>query len=389
MTRRILVPFGTRPEVIKLAPVVQALRAEGHDVTTVDTGQHRDAAMSGDVQRALGLLPDVRLTLPDGPSRLAALITGATRVLAGHPVDLVLALGDTHTVPAYALAARGAGIPFGHLEAGLRSFNPRSLEEVNRRVAAATAQLHFAPTARAAAFLAAEGVPDQRIFVVGNPVVDALRLQGVRPVPPVDRTGVLVTAHRASNVDDPDRLRRLAGVLERLTGIGPVRFPVHPRTRDRLTRLGLLPHLTALPGLTCEDPLPYDDLLHALSTSRVVVTDSGGLQEEAAYLGVPVVVLRRSTPRWEGVEAGTAVLTGIGSDDEAARAVAAAHRLSAPAELARIAALPCPYGDGHTGTRVARLLADPALDPLLALDEPDYTDGTFPWTAGSSLAGTA
>jgi UDP-N-acetylglucosamine 2-epimerase (non-hydrolysing) len=126
----------------------------------------------------------------------------------------------------------------------------------------------------------------------------------------------------------------------------------------------------------------------------VVVTDSGGLQEEAAYLGVPVVVLRRSTPRWEGVEAGAAVLTGISSDDEAARAVAAARRLSEPAELARIAALPCPYGDGHTGTRIAGLLADPALSPLLALDEPDYTDGTLPWTdppaaGGHRLAQTA
>ncbi|MFI1989125.1 non-hydrolyzing UDP-N-acetylglucosamine 2-epimerase [Actinoplanes sp. NPDC020271] len=381
MKRHVMVPFGTRPEVIKLAPVVHALRDEGHHVTTIDTGQHQDAAMSGDVQRALGLLPDVRLPLPDGPSRLAALITGATQTLAAHPADLVLALGDTHTVPAYALAARGAGIPFAHLEAGLRSFNPRSLEEVNRRVAAATAQLHFAPTARAAAFLASEGVPAERIFVVGNPVIDALRANGIRPVPPADRTGVLVTAHRASNVDDPARLRRLVDVLGRLTGIGPVRFPIHPRTRDRLAQHGLLPQLTALPGLTCKNPLPYDDLLHALAQSRVVVTDSGGLQEEAAYLGVPVVVLRRSTPRWEGVETGAAVLTGISSDAEAARAVDAAHRLSTPSELARIARLPCPYGDGRTGTRIARLLAGPAITPLLALDEPDYTDGTLPWVA--------
>ncbi|GLW27668.1 non-hydrolyzing UDP-N-acetylglucosamine 2-epimerase [Actinoplanes regularis] len=383
MNRRIMVPFGTRPEVIKLAPVVHALRAAGHHVTTVDTGQHQDAAMSIDVQRALGLTADVRLTPAAGSSRLAALVAGATEALAAHPadLDLVLALGDTHTVPAYALAARSAGLPFAHLEAGLRSFNPRSLEEINRRVAAATAQLHFAPTARAAAFLAGEGIAEERIFVVGNPVVDALRERGIRPVPPADRTGVLVTAHRASNVDDPARLARLVDVVGRLTAIGPVRFPIHPRTRKRLAEHGLLDRLTALPGVVCEDPLPYDDLLSALADSRVVVTDSGGLQEEAAYLGVPVVVLRRSTPRWEGVEAGAAVLTGITSDDEAGRAVAAAHRLSAPAELARIAQLPCPYGDGHTGTRIARLLAEQSMDALLALDEPDYTDGRLPWAA--------
>ncbi|GIF14234.1 non-hydrolyzing UDP-N-acetylglucosamine 2-epimerase [Actinoplanes teichomyceticus] len=379
MNRRILVPFGTRPEVIKLAPVVHALRATGHHVTTVDTGQHRDAAMSTDVQRALGLTADVRLTPPAGPSLLAALLSGATEVLAAHPADVVLALGDTHTVPAYALAARGAGVPFAHLEAGLRSFNPRSLEEVNRRVAAATAQVHFAPTARAAAFLAGEGVPDERIFVVGNPVVDALRERGIRPAPPAGRHGVLVTAHRAANVDDPARLARLVRVVGRLAAIGPVRFPVHPRTRARLTEHGLLDRLAALPGVLCQDPLGYDDLLHVLAHSRVVVTDSGGLQEEAAYLGVPVVVLRRSTPRWEGVEAGAAVLTGIGSDDEAGRAVEAAHRLSAPQSLARTARLPCPYGDGHTGARIAGLLADPAMDALLALDEPDYTGGRLPW----------
>jgi UDP-N-acetylglucosamine 2-epimerase (non-hydrolysing) len=379
--KHVLVPFGTRPEVIKLAPVVRAMRAAGHTVTTVDTGQHADAAMSGDVQRTLGLTPDVRLTLPTGSGRLGALLTGAAGVLTGVPADVVLALGDTHTVPAYALAARGAGIPFAHLEAGLRSFNPRSLEEVNRRVAAAIAQLHFAPTARAAAFLAAEGVPASRVFVVGNPVIDALREHGIAPVPPTARTGVLVTAHRASNVDDPDRLARLVDVIARLAAIGPVRFPIHPRTRARLLSAGMLEQLAALPGVTCEDPLPYDDLLRALAGARVVVTDSGGLQEEAAYLGVPVVVLRRSTPRWEGVEAGSAVLTGITSDAEASGAVAAAHRLSSPDTLAHIASMPCPYGDGDTGTRVAALLADPAVDPLLALDEPDYTDGTRPWIA--------
>lgn len=378
-TRAILVPFGTRPEVIKLAPVVRALRAAGHTVTTVDTGQHVAASMGADVQESLGLTANVRLRLPDGVGRQGALLTGAAQVLDSHPVELVLALGDTHTVPAYALAARGAGVPFAHLEAGLRSFNQRSIEEVNRRVAAATAQLHFAPTSRAAGFLAAEGVPAHRIFVVGNPVVDALREQGVAAVPPAERTGVLVTAHRASNVDDPVRLSRLLDVLARLTGIGPVRFPVHPRTKARLHAHGLAERLASLPGVSWEEPLPYGALLTALAHARVVVTDSGGMQEEAAYLGVPVVVLRRSTPRWEGVESGAAVLTGITSDDEAARAVAAAYRLAEAGALARIAALSCPYGDGTTGTQVAAVLADPATDALLALDEPDCTGGLRPW----------
>lgn len=378
--RRVLVPFGTRPEVIKLAPVVRALRAAGHVVTTVDTGQHTDAAMAGDVQRVLGLEPDVRLDLPAGPGRAGALLSAAAAVVAERPADLVMALGDTHTVPAYALAARGAGTAFAHLEAGLRSFNQRSIEEVNRRVAAAAAQLHFAPTARAATFLAAEGVPAERVFVVGNPVIDALRERAVPAVPVAERSGVLVTAHRASNVDDPARLSRLVGLVRELAaGVGPVRFPVHPRTAARLHEHGLAEQLSALAGVTLCDPLPYPDLLAALSSSAVAVTDSGGLQEEAAYFGVPVVVLRRSTPRWEGVELGSAVLTGLTSDAEAEAAAQAARRMSRPAELARIAALPCPYGDGDTGRQVAAVLADPATTPLLELAEPDFTDGSRPW----------
>ncbi|MEV1286903.1 UDP-N-acetylglucosamine 2-epimerase (non-hydrolyzing) [Micromonospora sp. NPDC049679] len=380
--RRVLVPFGTRPEIIKLAPVVRALRAAGHTVTTVDTGQHADPAMGVDMQTALGLEPDVRLRLPEGVGRLGALMAGAARVLAAHPVDVVLALGDTHTVPAYALAARAVGLPFAHLEAGLRSFNQRSVEEVNRRVAAAAAQLHLAPTARAAAFLAAEGIPAERVFVVGNPVIDAMRERSATPTPVDGRTGVLVTAHRPSNVDDPARLRRLVGLVTALAArVGPVLFPVHPRTAARLREHGLAERLATAPGVTLREPLPYQELLTALAAARVAVTDSGGLQEEAAYFGVPVVVLRRSTPRWEGVELRSTVLTGLTSDDEADRALAAARALSCPAEQTRIAALPCPYGDGTTGRQVAELLADPATTRLLTLIEPDHTDGSLPWVS--------
>jgi UDP-N-acetylglucosamine 2-epimerase (non-hydrolysing) len=169
-TRHVLVPFGTRPEVVKLAPVVHALADAGHRVSVVDTGQHTDPRMGPQLQAALGLTPEHRFALPTDPAeRTGGLHADASRALRRFGPDLVLALGDTNTVPAYALAARAAGVPFAHLEAGLRSLNPRSVEEVNRRVAAATAQLHLAPTERAAAFLADEGVPAERVFVVGNP----------------------------------------------------------------------------------------------------------------------------------------------------------------------------------------------------------------------------
>jgi UDP-N-acetylglucosamine 2-epimerase (non-hydrolysing) len=378
--RSVLVPFGTRPEVVKLAPVVGALRAAGHDVTVVDTGQHTDPALSSQLQDLLGLTPDVRFALPDDrAARTGALHADAATAVAKFRPDLVLALGDTNTVPAYALAARGAGVPFAHVEAGLRSLNQRSVEEVNRRVAAATAQLHFAPTARAASFLAAEGVAAERVFVVGNPVIDTLVARGITPRPLDERAGVLVTAHRPTNVDDPARLGRLVAVVRRLADeVGPVTFPVHPRTARRLEETGFAAELEHR-GVTVTAPLDYDTLLATLAAARLAVTDSGGIQEEAAYLGVPVVVLRASTPRWEGVEAGTTTLAGLADDDAAARVLAAALAHASPEGQARAAALPCPYGDGTTGVRVAEILGDERTDALLALTEPDFTDGRLPW----------
>jgi UDP-N-acetylglucosamine 2-epimerase (non-hydrolysing) len=300
-------------------------------------------------------------------------------VVAATAPDVVLALGDPSTVPAYALAARAAGVPFAHLEAGLRSLNPRSVEEVNRRVAAAVAQLHFAPTERAAASLSAEGVDSERVFVVGNPVIDTLVARGIRPVPPAERSGVLVTAHRPTNVDDPVRLGRLVGVVRALAEeVGPVTFPVHPRTRARLDAAGLAAALDH-PRIVLTGPVPYDVLLAALASARLAVTDSGGIQEEAAYLGVPVVVLRGSTPRWEGVEAGTTTLAGLADDRAAAAVLAAAADHTSPEGLERAVTARCPYGDGTTGVQVAAVLADERTDALLALDEPDFTGGHLPW----------
>jgi len=379
-SRHLLVPFGTRPEVVKLAPVVHALLAAGHRVSVVDTGQHTDPALSSQLQAALGLVPGHRFRLPADPAeRAGALHADAARAVARYRPDVVLALGDTNTVPAYALAARAAGVPFAHLEAGLRSLNPRSVEEVNRRVAAAAAQLHFAPTKRAAAFLSAEGVDAERVFVVGNPVIDTLVTRGVQRVPLADRSGVLVTAHRATNVDDPVRLARLVAVVRALAqDVGPVTFPVHPRTRARLAAAGLTEALD-LPGITLTGPVDHDALLASLASARLVVTDSGGIQEEAAYVGVPVVVLRGSTPRWEGVEAGTTTLASLADDRAAAAVLSAAADHTSPAGQERAATVPCPYGDGTTGAQVAAVLRDARTDALLALDEPDFTDGRLPW----------
>ena len=368
---RLLVPFGTRPEIVKLTPVVQALRAAGDEVTVVATGQHHDAGLTDVFYAELGVAPDIVLRIEDDRlDRLAGIVGGAVRVVGEVRPDAVLVLGDTHTVPAYCLAARNATIPAVHLEAGLRSFNPTSVEEVNRRVAAATCALHLAPTELARRFLRAEGVPAGRIAVVGNPVLDALRAVGATRRPPHERHGVLVTAHRATNVDDPVRLAELVTLVRELAAtIGPVTFPMHPRTRASLLRHGLLAALSG-PEVSVVDPVPYTEMVRLIAAATVVVTDSGGLQEEASWLGVPVVVLRRSTPRWESVHNGSAVLTGL----DAARAAKAALQLSAPDRQLRIADLDCPYGDGRTGPRVAAVLHEPGTAALLELAEPDFVD---------------
>ncbi len=365
---RLTVAVGTRPEVVKLAPVVTALRRAGHSVRCVATGQHTDRRLAGDLFAELGCPPDETWTLSgDEGERVGGLLAQAYRELAAHRPDAVVVLGDTYTAPLVAMAARRAGVGVVHVEAGLRSFNDLSMEESNRRMLASLATVHLAPTELARDFLLQEGVDPARVRVVGNPVLDAVRLEAVERVPVADRSGVLVTAHRATNVDDPDRLATLVSLVEQLAvRHGGVLFPVHPRTRDRLTTGGLWATVAGLPGVRLVEPLGYADLLRAMAASRLVVTDSGGIQEEASYLGVPVVVMRTTTPRWEGVRTGAAVLTGL----DQARVLEAADRFADDAELVRVAGLPCPYGDGRTGDRVVEVLAEPGLRALLRPAEP-------------------
>jgi len=366
---RLLVPLGTRPEIIKLAPVVRELAATGTTVRMIATGQHGDFGMSSAFFDELDIHPDETWSLPTDPAaRVAAILEGAERALAHDRPDLVLVLGDTNTVPLFGLAARRNRVPVAHLEAGLRSFNPTSMEEVNRLVAAACASLHLAPTDLAARFLTDGGVDPARVRVVGNPVIDVLVGLGVARVAPEDRSGAVLTAHRATNVDDPGRLAELVTLIRLLADeCGTVTFPVHPRTRRRLEECGLVTQLDG-DGIELSGPVGYRTMSELVAASRVVVTDSGGLQEEASYFGVPVVVLRRSTPRWEGIRDGTAVLAGM----DAARAIEAVRELTTPDAQNRVATTPCPYGDGHTGERVAALLADDAVWELLRLDEPDF-----------------
>ncbi|MGH8939875.1 MAG: UDP-N-acetyl glucosamine 2-epimerase, partial [Actinomycetes bacterium] len=338
-------------------------------VRCVATGQHSDPRLAADVFAELGCAPDETWSLPrDEASRVGALLSSAYAEMARNPTDALVVLGETYTAPLMAMAARRAGVGVVHVEAGLRSFNERSMEETNRRLLASLATVHLAPTQLAASFLAAEGVDPARVRVVGNPVLDAVRMAGVERRALKDRAGVLVTAHRATNVDDPARLRVLVSVLSGLgERHGPVLFPIHPRTRDRLEANGWWDEVGSLPDVRLSEPLGHVDMLRALAASRLVVTDSGGVQEEASYLGVPVVVMRSTTPRWEGVESSAAVLTGLDRD----RVLAAVRRLDRDEELVRVARLECPYGDGHAAAAVVAALAEPDIRALLAPREPE------------------
>ncbi len=365
---KLLVPLGTRPEFIKLAPVVAALEAGGHEVETVVTGQHFDRELADVFLDEFKLVPDHRWQLSGSEAeRTGSLLSAALELLGETAVDAVMVLGDTNTVPLFAFAARRHRRPVIHLEAGLRSGNETSMEEVNRRIAAATSALHLAPTERASRNLLSEGIASERVRVVGNPVLDALRLTGIEAVPVDQRRGVTVTLHRATNVDDRGRLGSLLDLVAEAAGrFGEVTFPLHPRTRQRITDFGLEDRLVG-PRITVCRPLPFSEMIRTIARSRAVLTDSGGLQEEAAWFGVPAVVLRPTTPRWEGVDAGIAAVTGA----DRGRALAALEMFCRPEHQERVSRTPCPYGDGQTATRVADLLADPATSELLTICEPD------------------
>lgn len=369
---QILVAAGTRPEIIKLSPVVRALRQDGHDVRVVATGQHADPKMAAYMFDGLGYQPDVTWALPTTTvsARVGAIVAQAIDELATNRPDAALVLGDTDTAPLVALAARRQGIGVIHVEAGLRSFNGQSSEEVNRRVMAAIATLNLAPTRLAAQFLRAEGVAAERVHVVGNPVIDVLAASGVPRHPVPGRSGVLFTAHRATNVDRPERLRQIVSLLTDLGArYGPVIFPVHPRTERRLTEAGLLDQVKELEGVQLGPPVAFHDLLACLARRKLVVTDSGGLQEEAAFYGLPAIIMRDTTPRWEGVQAGIAALCGV----DPQHVLDAAARFLHPRRLAEIAAVPCPYGAGDTGPRIAALLRQPDIAAVLSPRECDLT----------------
>jgi len=343
-----------------MAPVILALRSAGWaEVLVVDTAQHRELA--DDPLALFGLKPNIDLDLmrpgQDLAGLTARLLTGLDRVLAQEKPDVVLAQGDTTTVLSAALTAFYRRVPFGHVEAGLRTgdlANPFP-EEANRALAGRLARLHFAPTERARRNLLAEGAAPEFIHLTGNTVIDALLWMAARVEPAGEGRGrlILVTAHRRESFGAG--IESICRALIELSQRHPdveILYPVHPNpnVEGPVRRL-----LDGRERIRLTQPLDYRALVAALKGCHLVLTDSGGLQEEAPALGVPVLVLRHQTERPEAVEAGVAKLVGPDQD----RIVAEAGRLlSDPAAYKAMARGVSPYGDGHAAERIERILAD-------------------------------
>ena len=369
MPKRILTCIGTRPEMVKLAPVINALRQQPEEFESLVcfTGQHRQ--LLAQAASVFEIQPDVNLDLMQADQGLAAFVGRALpalqEVLIDTKPDIVLVQGDTSTVFCAALAAYYQQISVGHVEAGLRTDNKYKPfpEEMNRRLGTRLADLHFAPTETARQALLREGVPAKSIHLTGNTVIDALqwmcaRLEHYQPQLPVslleelaDRRVVLITGHRRENFGEGFQ-QICAGIAASAQRHPDVLFvyPVHlnPNVQQPVVDL-----LGDVPNITLLDPLDYNDFVWLMNRSYLVLTDSGGVQEEAPALGKPVLVMREVTERPEGIEAGVARL--VGADKQ--RIVDNLEELLIDEKAyAAMAVSKNPYGDGHAAERIVEIL---------------------------------
>jgi UDP-N-acetylglucosamine 2-epimerase (non-hydrolysing) len=362
---RVLVVYGTRPEAIKMAPVIQALRRRTPDfeVVTCATAQHRD--MLDQVQELFGLHPEYDLDLMAPGQRLNDLasrsLLALDRLMAGLRPDWLLVQGDTTTAATAALAAFHLRLRVGHVEAGLRTGDLRSPfpEEANRRIIDLLADALFAPTPWAARQLHDSGCDPCKVFLTGNTGVDALHwvARSLPDEPPADE--VLITVHRRESFGAP--LQEILAAIRRLAIRFPATrwvLPVHcnPNVSGPVAAV-----LCGLPNLQLCAPLAYDELVRLMRRVRLVLTDSGGIQEEAPSFGKPVLILRDTTERPEGVTAGVARLVGTTAD----RIVAETERLlTDPEAHRRMACAVNPYGDGDAANRIAAILAGEPFTPF-------------------------
>ncbi|HTX74962.1 MAG TPA: UDP-N-acetylglucosamine 2-epimerase (non-hydrolyzing) [Terracidiphilus sp.] len=347
---------GARPNFMKAAPVYRALGRRGEEQVLVHTGQHYDPLMSDVFFKGLGIPePDESLNVGSGShaQQTSAIMSRFEPVVIAHKPDMVLVYGDVNSTVAAALVCAKIGIRIGHVEAGLRSFDRTMPEEINRLVTDQLADLLFTPSTDGNENLAREGVPKEKVFFVGNVMIDTL----IQFLPEAEKLFAelkrqlqvesygLVTLHRPSNVDDEGTFLPILKALDELSGELPLVFPVHPRTRQKWsTRLERVN-----PNLRIIEPLGYLEFLALEKNAKVLLTDSGGVQEETTYLGIPCVTLRENTERPITVTSGTNVLIGR----DAGRLHQAFHAALKEGHRHRV---PLPLWDGKAAERIADIL---------------------------------
>ncbi|HMB44847.1 MAG TPA: UDP-N-acetylglucosamine 2-epimerase (non-hydrolyzing) [Candidatus Methanoperedens sp.] len=348
--------LGTRPEIIKMSPVIRECQRLELDHFILHTGQHYSYNMDRVFFEELRL-PDAKYNLEVGSGaqgeQTAKMMTGIEKVLMKEKPEAVLVQGDTNTVLAGALAAVKLGIKVGHVEAGLRSYDRRMPEEINRVMADHCSDQLFAPTEKCKKTLLGEGIPGSRIHVTGNTIVDAVfqnlklakeknTLEGLDITP---NEYFLVTAHRQENVDDPVRFAKLLKGLEKIGNEFniPVIFPIHPRSKKRVEEFGIRTD----GSIRFIDPVEFLDFLNLESGARLVLTDSGGVQEETCILGVPCVTLRDNTERPETLDVGSNMLSGT----EPEMMTGCVHRM-----LEKDKGWINPFGDGKAAERIVKMM---------------------------------
>ena len=381
--------LGTRPEIIKMAPIIDEISSRGVDQIVLHTGQHYDEEMSDNFFRDLEIpTPDYNIHVGSGTHgrQTGLMMQGIEEVLMEEKPDIVLLQGDTNAVLAGAVVASKLHIAIGHVEAGLRSFDMTMPEEVNRRVADVTSAMYFVPTEQSAINLLAEGFTHENLFITGNTVVDACfrhleiaRKKGFEEeslasldIDNMDNI-LTLTMHRAENVDVKERVVNIIDALKELNDMNII-FPIHPRTKNTLENFGLFDELNSLDHVHIIKPLGYLDFLLLTSKSTLILTDSGGLQEEAITLNVPALTLRYNTERPETVTAGGNIL--VGSNKEAI--LENARKILDDEEFAnRMRDAPNPYGQGNSAKLTVDAIENYYNKGLLNITAPEDIMSSF------------
>ena len=388
---KIAVVLGTRPEIIKMASVIDEIENRGHELLLIHTGQHYDKEMSENFFIDLELpTPDYNIHVGSGShgKQTGKMMDGIEEVVLAEKPDILLVQGDTNAVLAGALVASKLHIPVGHVEAGLRSFDETMPEEINRLAADVCSKLYFVPTEESAINLMMEGISRKRIIITGNTVVDAcfrnLKIAESRPIEKYDQSLaeldidnmeniVTLTMHRAENVDIKERVENIIGALGELSEMNII-FPIHPRTKKMIENFGLFDKLNNMEHVHIIKPVGYLDFLLLISKSTFILTDSGGLQEEAITLDVPALTLRYNTERPETVTAGGNIL--VGSDKDVI--LENARKILDDAEFAeKMRSAKNPYGMGNAAKIMLDKIIDADANDELAVRAPDAVMATF------------